>query len=389
MTMKTALILTSVASMISQFNMSNIEILKKQGFKVYVASNFSLPGTIPISEAQILKKRLIDNQVVVFDIDIKRNPFSFSNIQAYRNIKKIFKKYNFDLVHSHSPIGGVLARLGAKKYRRYNTKSIYTAHGFHFFRGAAIKNWFIFYPIELFLSKYTDCLITINDEDFQLAQKKFFSDVVMLVNGVGVDTSKFKKVSLYEKNAIRKENNFSESDFLVVYVGELSDRKNQMMAITAVSRLKAEIPNIKLLLVGTGENRKKYELFIDKNNLGDSIKLLGYRQDIDKLMQMSDMAISCANQEGLPVNVMEAMATGLPLVVTNCRGNRDLVIDEKNGFIVERENSVELAEKIFALNRDSKMRMNFSSESFRLTEKYSILEINAQMEQIYKEIVNK
>lgn len=166
-----ALVLTSVASMIQQFNLENIKLLQKLGYEVHVIANFQEPGTITSREAEKLKLNLELRQVKVYDIDIKRFPLSIRNIKAYIRIKKIFSANSYKLAHVQSPIGGVLGRLAGIKYRKTNNlKVIYTAHGFHFYVGASIFNWILYYPIEKIMANVTDILITINNEDFRNAR---------------------------------------------------------------------------------------------------------------------------------------------------------------------------------------------------------------------------
>ena len=189
--MKKALILASVASMIEQFNMGNIKVLQELKYEVHVATNFIDSGTITRERAEELKNKLKDLNVKYYQIDFDRNVLSTKNIQAYKQVKQLIKENKYNIIHIHSPIGGVCGRLVAKKERKNGTKVIYTAHGFHFFKGAPAKNWLIYYPVEKWLSKYTDCLITINEEDYNLAKKKFKAKNVEYVPGIGVDENKF------------------------------------------------------------------------------------------------------------------------------------------------------------------------------------------------------
>ena len=206
---KRALQLASVASMIDQFNISNIEILQSLGYRVDVVADFTNPGTITKERADNLKKRLIAMDVRVFDIPIPRSLNPKSIQLAYKKVKSLLYKENYNLLHCHSPIGGVIARQAAKGLRKDGLKVIYTAHGFHFYDGAPLKNWLVFYPIEKYYSRYTDVLITINKEDYKRAKEEFYAKKTVYVPGVGVDTEKFK----HDENGrqrIRDELNLSE-----------------------------------------------------------------------------------------------------------------------------------------------------------------------------------
>ena len=343
--MKKALILASVASMIEQFNMGNIKVLQELKYEVHVATNFIDSGTITRERAEELKNKLKDLNVKYYQIDFDRNVLSTNNIQAYKQVKQLIKENKYNIIHIHSPIGGVCGRLAARKERKNGTKVIYTAHGFHFFKGAPAKNWLIYYPVEKWLSKYTDCLITINEEDYNLAKKKFKAKNVEYVPGIGVDENKFNfEMSREERNELRKSLGINEDDFVLIYVAELSKRKNQQMLIKAISLLEPNVlEKVKVLLPGKDSMNGKYQELAKNLNVDKNIQFLGYRTDIPKLMKISDLAVSTSRQEGLPVNLMEAMFCNLPIIATDCRGNRDLVQKES---IVGIDSIEELKNKI-------------------------------------------
>lgn len=343
--MKKALILASVASMIEQFNMGNIKVLQELKYEVHVATNFIDSGTITRERAEELKNKLKDLNVKYYQIDFDRNVLSTKNIQAYKQVKQLIKENKYNIIHIHSPIGGVCGRLAARKERKNGTKVIYTAHGFHFFKGAPAKNWLIYYPVEKWLSKYTDCLITINEEDYNLAKKKFKAKNVEYVPGIGVDENKFNfEMSREERNELRKSLDINEEDFVIIYVAELSKRKNQQMLIKAISLLEPSVlEKVKVLLPGKDSMNGKYQELAKNLNVDKNIQFLGYRTDIPKLMKISDLAVSTSRQEGLPVNLMEAMFCNLPIIATDCRGNRDLVQKES---IVGIDSIEELKNKI-------------------------------------------
>lgn len=374
--MKKALILASVASMIEQFNMGNIKVLQELKYEVHVATNFIDSGTITRERAEELKNKLKDLNVKYYQIDFDRNVLSTKNIQAYKQVKKLISENKYNIIHIHSPIGGVCGRLAAKKERKNGTKVIYTAHGFHFFKGAPAKNWLIYYPVEKWLSKYTDCLITINEEDYNLAKKKFKAKNVEYVPGIGVDENKFNfEMSREERNELRKSLGIDEDDFVFIQVGELNNNKNQIMTIGAMKELAKENNKIKLLLVGIGDLKEYYENKIKEYNLEKSVFLLGYRKDVPKLLKISNVLISTSKREGLPVNILEAMFAGLPIIATNCRGNRDLVPDNN---LVEIDNVEQLKNKM----RGKITKLNFIE--YKELNKYTTKSISCKIKNFYE-----
>ncbi|MGN1183218.1 MAG: glycosyltransferase, partial [Faecalibacillus sp.] len=205
-----------------------------------------------------------------FEVPFERNPFKFNNIKAYFILKKIINEGNYDIIHCHTPMGAAITRLAAKNVRKKGTKIFYTAHGFHFYEGASKKNWLLFYPIEKWLSRYTDCLILINNEDYKLAiNKNFKAKKIKKINGVGVELSKFNHNLCNKKNQLREQYGYNQDMFSLIYPADLSIRKNQIMLLDTINLLKNKIPNIKLLLPGQPILKKEYEEYCIKNGIQD------------------------------------------------------------------------------------------------------------------------
>ena len=328
--MKKVLFVATVTRHILAFHIPYLKWFKEHGYEVHVASNGD---------------EHIDYCDKHYNINFARFPIKANNIKAYKDLKKIIKENKYEIIHCHTPVGGVLTRLAARKSRKENkTKVIYTAHGFHFYKGAPMLNWIIYYPIEKFLSRYTDTLITINSEDYNIAKKKFKKiKKIYLINGVGVDKNKFNNniIDKEEKQELKKKLNIKDEDFVIIYPAELSKRKNQSMIIKAINSMKqSDKERIKVLLAGKDSMNGKYQEMTKQFGLENNIMFLGYRNDINKLMQISNLEVSTSRQEGLPVNVIEAMFMGLPIIATNCRGNKDLISD-----CIDIDDYLELAKK--------------------------------------------
>ena len=314
---KRALQLASVASMIDQFNIPNIEILKSLGFSVDVVADFTDPGTITRKRADQLLERLAAMGVRVTDVPIPRelNPKRISD--AYKLVSKSVREGHYDLIHCHSPIGGALCRVASRKVRRDGTKVIYTAHGFHFYDGAPLRNWLVYYPVERFLSRWTDVLVTINKEDYRRAKEHFHAGRTVYVPGVGVDTERFRP-RRSGRERVRAELGVPLDGKLLISVGELSARKNHAVVVQALQTLPDDYW---YAIVGKGELAEEL-LALDRTG---RLRLLGYREDVRELLWASDLFVFPSLQEGLPVALMEAMAAGLPCVASDIRGNTDLL----------------------------------------------------------------
>ena len=343
--MKRVLITATVQSHICQFHKPLMKMLKENGYEVHVAARDNL------AEKNGLQMEYADK---VYNIPFDRSPFSFKNIKAYRELSKVLKKYSYDIIHTNTPMGGMVTRLAANKYRKKGTKVFYTAHGFHFYNGAPKKNWLVYYPIEKSMSHLTDKLITINSEDYKLAKAKFHCDVYY-VHGVGANSEKFYPMSDEERKAIRKEFGYSESTKIILNVGELLPNKNQKTAILVMKELIKDYPDSKLLIAGNGPELSNLQQLTADNDLSEHVDFLGYTTEINKYMNICDCLIACSYREGLPLNVMEAMLCGKPVIASDNRGHRELIKDGINGFIVEPENSfgyVEAFQKTISLSNN-------------------------------------
>lgn len=342
--MKRALIVSTVSRQFYLFEQVNIEILKEMGYEVHGAADFSDRN-----------ERLDAIEIIKHPINIQRTPFSLKNIVAYKQLKKLMQQYSFDLVHCHSPVGGVLARLAARSAGI--KKVIYTAHGFHFCKGSPLINWLLFYPIERWLSRYTDTLITINREDYKRA-KGFNSCKVKYVPGIGIDTAAYENINI-DKKAKRHELGIADNDIVIISVGELSKRKNHEVVIKSLSSIKSD--NIKYILCGTGAKEKKLKRLVKKYDLKNQVIFSGFRNDIAELLSISDIFVLPSYREGLPVALMEAMACGLPVVCSNIRGNTDLIKAGKGGFLVQPDDAGAYTKALVRLITDKDLCGSFGA----------------------------
>jgi|GEM_PF-75218 len=375
---KRVLFTASVQSHIGQFHMYTFDMLKSKGYHIDVAARDNL------SEKSTLK---IDYADEIIDVPFERNPLKKSNLKAYRILKKLIAKNDYSVIHCNTPVVGVLTRIAAKRAKS-KAKVIYTAHGFHFFKGAPLKNRLIYYPSEHMSARLSDAIITINKEDYKTAQKfKLRSGgQVHYIHGLGVDTKKFISQTEEKKTKMRKELGIDKDSFVVFMIGELNENKNQDLAIKAINFIKEKIPNIKLYIAGNGPREDEYKSLIRKLDLEICVKMLGYTRKVSQYMLASDVFASCSKREGLPISVLEAMATGLPMVVTDCRGNRDLVSDGRNGFVVSTSDHIFFGEKIEKFYFDKSLTEKFRKKSYEVLEDYKKESVIPEIEKVYDDI---
>ncbi|WP_026591899.1 glycosyltransferase family 4 protein [Bacillus sp. UNC437CL72CviS29] len=351
------------------FHLPYMKWFKEQGWEVHVAAagNMELP--------------YVDKK---YEISIQRSPLQFKNIKAYKELKAIIDENGYKIIHCHTPMGGVITRLAARNARKYGTKVLYTAHGFHFCKGAPLINWLLYYPIEKIMANYTDCLITINQEDYNLAvQRRFKAVKIEPVHGVGVDTEYFKPVDEIQKLCIRSEMGYKPNDFLMFYAAEFNKNKNQQFLIRSLALIKDIVPNAKLLLAGNGPLLEDCKDLAKQIGVYEMVDFLGYRNDIPKFLPACDIAVASSLREGLPVNIMEAMACGLPIIASENRGHLELVEDEVNGHIISNQDAQVFALKVVEMSKSKELLVKMGIESKRKVHKYSIIQVKSELSSIY------
>ena len=366
--MRKVLFVATVDSHIRTFHLPYLKLLHEAGYEVHVATNGD--EQFPYCD-------------VKHQICIERSPFKLNNIKAIKQLKKIIDEEKFDIVHCHTPMGSVVARLASKNARKkYCTRVIYTCHGFHFYKVSAINNWILFYPIERFLAKYTDTLITINMEDYLLAKNKFGKKCkdINYLPGIGVDNSKFNlKISDKEKKQLLNELKLNEHDFIIIYPARLCPDKNQLLLINLMKEL--DNKNIKLLLPGKDEYNGYYQKYVKENNI-KNVFFLGLRDDISKLLNISNLLIASSIREGFGINLVEALASNVPVIAVDNRGHREIVDDGVNGFII-KNNLEDLIDRFNMIYNDKDLYNKLKSNGYKSVRKYFLDNSLKEMKNIY------
>ncbi len=318
-----------------------------------------------------------------YSIPITRSPLKLSNFKAIRQLRRIINENNYDIVHSQTPMGGIVARIANNSVR---TKNVYSAHGFHFHKGGPIINW-IFYPIERYLSKKTDLLITTNNEDFERAKRKFRNTLVKKVDGVGINFDRFDIISTAKH--LKKELNLNDHDFIISSIGDLKDTKNQFFAMRVIKNIVKKNSNVKYLIIGEGPNRTKYEKYISKYNLEKNMILTGYRSDVPEILNLTKLLLSTSKREGQGLNVVEAMRMKCVVLVSNIRGHEDLIEDGINGFTYKLGDKKEFITKISSVLDDYNNMQELTEKAFHDSDNYDNRVINKQLLSYYLNILKR
>ena len=365
---------------VDSFCMASVKAAKAIGLSYYIAANFSQTTVEKIQEDEA------KYDVSICQIDFARNPLNPQNIRAYKQLVKLIQDEKIDYIHCNTPVGGLLGRNAGRKCKV--KKIIYQTHGFHFYKGAPKLNWILYYPIERWLAHYTDALITINKEDYELAKNKFKlrnGGKVYYVPGVGIDTSLYK-LDDNIRTEKRNELHIPLDAFVLLSVGELNENKNNRVIIKALERLKE--PNLHYILCGVGEQEKALQEQANKANLQSNVHFLGYRTDVKEIYAMSDCFVLPSYREGLSRSLMEAMASGLPCIVSKIRGNVDL-IDDKGGYCCDVCNDKEFTgaiKQLFANKNSCRCKGRYNQNK---VQKYNIENVKHKLCAIYQNIAEK
>lgn len=370
---KVLFVATVVKTHIMEFHIPYLKMFKEMGWETAVAArnDYENPADCVIPYCD-----------TYYNIPFERNPLKPGNLKAYKELKHIIDEGEYDIIHCHTPVGAMLTRLAAKQARKKGTKVFYTAHGFHFYKGAPAINWILYYPVEKWLSRYTDVLITINKEDYERA-KTFKAGKVCYVPGVGIDLKKFN-AGYVNKEQKRKEIGVSADDFVLLSVGELIPRKNHEVVIRALSVLKQldKLNHIEYVICGRGSYEADLRKLAEGLDVADHVHFLGYRNDISEICNCADLFVFMSHQEGLPVALMEAMACGLPAVCSNIRGNTDLIEDGVTGLLANNTPE-EVAQSISKMKSDTALRNRVASAALQKIKQFDLSSVEDEMSKIY------
>jgi glycosyltransferase involved in cell wall biosynthesis len=372
---------TNLARKIGAFSTNSINASKRICSDFYIFANWQDTDieTILAYEKQY--------GITIKNSPISRNPFSKSNFTAYNELVELIKQENIDYIHCNTPTGGILGRLAGKKCKV--KKVIYQAHGFHFYKGAPKKNWLIYYPIEKLLARYTDAIITINKEDYELAKEKLKlrnGGKVYYVPGVGIDAAQYLS-NTPVNNDKRKELNIPDDAFVIISVGELNKNKNNKVIISALKQL--DNKNIHYVVCGIGEKEAELQAQVNEAGLADNVHFVGYRNDVNELYKIADCFTMTSLREGLPRSVMEAMASGLPCIVSKIRGNVDLIDECQGGYLCDPTDAAGFAKAINKLCSDSDLREKMGQYNLDKIKNFDISVVEKAMADIYAEVFER
>lgn len=354
-----ALILATTQDFFGKFEQQNAVLLQKMGFCVHYAANMNEPAYL--SERGAIEAA----GVMVHHIDIARSPFMVQyNQKALRQVLRLIHRYRIRLIHCHTPVGGLCGRL-AGAWSTQAPLVIYTAHGFHFYKGAPAVNQLAYYRVEQALARQTDILIVINEEDYRAAKHFRLKKGGQLykIPGAGLDVSRFSPISEEQKRRNRRRLGIGENAFFLVSAGELNQNKNQQVVLEALLKMRQNgirLDNIRYGICGDGFFRERLQEQIQKYGLTDVAMLFGYRTDIPQVVGCADAAVFPSRREGLGMAGLEALAMGIPVIAADNRGTREYMEHGRNGYVCrydDAEGFMKGIQTIMGLDAEKKRRM--------------------------------
>lgn len=350
----------ATASHIYHFMLPFMEMMSRAGYAVDVLAGGDHTDEKLAGQPYI---RRIDH------IPFSRNPFDAGNARVVRTLRRLLRERRYDVIHTNTPVASFLMRIAARNLG--GTRIVYMAHGFHFYRGAPLRNWLIYYPAEWLASRLTHDLITINREDYDLARRRFRRCRVHYLPGTGVDLERF-----------RPDGGTAPDEHALLCVAEFIRRKNHRQIVRALPYILAEEPEAQVWFAGTGPLLEPCRAEARRLGVEGHIRFLGFRYDVPELISRAGAAVLASVHEGVPRFLLEAMACGKPIVATGVRGSRELVAEGENGHLVAVGDARGLARAcLSALKSPGRERMG--EKSLQMCLRYGLEHIKPALRDIY------
>ena len=370
------LLITSTDLMMIQFLVPHVKYLSENGFHVEIAC--SVVG----DRIEDVRSALGGVAKKIHTVRLERSPVAPNNLKGYGDVKRLLEENKYDIIWTNEPVMGVVTRLAARKLRKQGTKVIYMCHGFHFYKGASLPSWLLYYPVERFMSRFCDMIVTINHED-EARAKTFHCPRVEHINGIGVDFSRLHCTVTREEK--RRELGVTDEDILVLSVGELQTRKNHEAIIRAIARLNNS--HVKYMICGRGVLLEHLQKLAEDLGIRNQVSFLGYRMDIPEIMRAADIYAHPSKREGLGLACLEAMASGLPLVTSNIQGIPDYVENGVTGFLCDPEDIARFTAHLKMLVEDEELRKRMASTNQERVRKYTVSQIRHAVKLLFDSIL--
>jgi len=331
---------------------------------------------------------LFPNTNHFFNILFPRSLFSRELFKSYKELKRVIHQGQYHLIHCHTPIPSFLTRLAARHSRKKGTKVLYTAHGFHFYKGAPLVNWVLYYTAVYILSYYTDGIITINKEDYGYVHEKMLNKESYCIKGIGINTLKFQGYPKQKSNILMKSIGVDKTDFILLYIAEFINRKNHKFIIECIKSLKERIPTVCILFVGSGPLVNEMVALSKDLGVEKYIRYLGFQSNVEQFISIADIGISSSRHEGLGLGLAEEMFCSLPVVATFDKGHKELIDNGINGFMYAHGDKNGFVDYVVKLYNSPSLRMCMGREAHKKAQDFTIDKSLISMEGIYNKYLS-
>lgn len=328
----------------------------------------------------------------VWEVEWSRNPLDPQNlIIAPQQIRKAIAQQDYDIVHVHTPVAAFVTRYALNNLRQQGRpKVIYTAHGFHFYRGGKLLKNLSFLALEKLAGRWTDYLVVINGEDEEAAKRYGIvpTERVCYTPGIGVDTEYYSPGNVPEAEVmrVRQELGLSAETRLFLSIAEFNPGKRHQDILKALAQLGRS--EVHLAFAGTGPLMEQMKQLASDLGIKSQVHFLGYRQDVPALIRASTATLLASEREGLPRSVMESLCLEIPVIGTQTRGIRDLLAGEC-GLLVNLGDVEELAQAMARiLDRPEEAKMMGKRGRERM-KGYEVRQIIKLYEDMYAQALEK
>lgn len=323
--------------------------------------------------------------------ELQRKPNFKSDRQAYNKIKQIIEEFKPDIVHTHASKAGALGRKAAKACNVPVIVHTFHGHVFHSYFGKLKTSLFKF--IEHRLAKISTGIIAISElQKKELGEiHKICSPDKIKVIPLGFDLEKFNAKKHSERNLVRSNYGIKETEVAIAIIGRLTEIKNHKFFFEVIENiLENKVQNIKVFIVGDGDlhdyvEQRKNEI---NKQFGEKIILTSWIKDIATFNAGMDIVCLTSDNEGTPVSLIEAQASELAIISTNVGGVKDIMLDQKTGFIVEKGDLKEYVEKLVFLIQNDEIRNQMSKDGWEFVRtKFHYTRLVEDMRKYYKELL--